>query len=222
MTRIKICGITTLEDALAAVEAGAHALGFNFSTTSPRAVTPQTARSIISAIPPFITTTGIFVEQSPDEINSICERCNLHCAQLHSEAYDAQSSLAVSAPSIIRVFRAGPSFHMDQVRSYAGKTGIRNFLFDAFREGQPGGTGESIEDTTAIRIFKETASIGSAILAGGLKPENVGRAIRLVSPYAVDTASGVESVPGRKDHDKIRAFVRAVQEADNDSSSPEA
>ncbi len=222
MTRIKICGITTLEDALTAVEAGAHALGFNFSSTSPRAVSPATAKTIISEIPPLVTTTGIFVEQTPDEISRICERCRLHCAQLHSEAYNANRSMAVSAPTIIRVFRAGPSFHIDQVRDYARETGIRNFLFDAFREGQPGGTGESIADETAISIFKEAASIGTAILAGGLKPENVARAVRMVRPYAVDTASGVESAPGKKDPAKIKAFVRAVQTADAQTADCEA
>ncbi|MBO8093603.1 MAG: phosphoribosylanthranilate isomerase [Prosthecochloris sp.] len=214
MTRIKICGITNLDDALAAVEAGVHALGFNFSTTSPRAVAIQQAREIIAELPPFVSPVGIFVEHSPEEISRICRECGLHYAQLHSEQYTAERSLDVSAPGIIRVFRTAPGFDMAVVDAYCRASGITNVLFDAYRRGQPGGTGETIDREMLLSIFSDRKRASRSILAGGLKPDNVRDAVLSAQPYGVDTASGVESAPGKKDHGKIRSFVLAVQDAD--------
>jgi phosphoribosylanthranilate isomerase len=213
-TRIKICGITRLEDALTACDAGADALGFNFSTQSPRSVTPETARAIIEKLPPFITCTGIFVEQTPDEINRICSGCRLAAAQLHSDRYTPEKAKSVTAARIIRVFRPGPGFRVDHVRNFAAKTGVNCFLFDAYRPNMAGGTGELIDPSTAVDLVEQTRNLGYAVLAGGLKPENVAEAIRTVRPYAVDTASGVESAPGIKDHRKIRAFIESARQAD--------
>ncbi len=217
MTRIKICGITTLDDARAAVNAGVHALGFNFSKASPRYIDKEQAQQIIGALPPFIASVGVFVEQEPDEINEICTFCSLEFAQLHSERYTAEKSVAVTATKVIRVFRTGPDFTIEDVKTFTQETGITSFLFDAYRHGQPGGTGVRIEKDIAQQIFRGMATVGTSILAGGLNQENVTRAIRETRPYAVDTASGVETSPGRKDHKKIRSFVRAVQEADRSS-----
>lgn len=215
MTRIKICGITSLRDALDCIEAGVHALGFNFSAESPRSVSPEKAKEIIRELPPFIAAIGVFVEQSPAEICRISNLAGLHAAQLHSERYDAAETLAVTDIPVIKVFRAGPGFSVDDVLYYKQQTGVCNYLFDAYRPGQAGGTGERIENETAKVIFSTTSSIGPSILAGGLKPDNVEEAVRTFHPYAVDTASGVELAPGKKDPALVRAFVAAVLRADS-------
>ena len=214
MTKIKICGITTLEDALFCCSAGADALGFNFSKASPRFIQPENARRIIEKLPPFISCVGIFVEQDPNEINETCHFCRLDLAQLHSEQYTAERAAAVTGTKVIRAFRTGPDFTIEGVKAFAGKTGISSFLFDAYRPGQPGGTGKLIESKLAQVIFRETETIGHGILAGGLTPENVAEAVRTIRPYAVDTASGVEERPGRKNHQKILDFIRTVHTAD--------
>jgi phosphoribosylanthranilate isomerase len=214
MTKIKICGITRVEDALEAALAGADALGFNFSQSSPRKVNADTARTIIARLPPLVTSAGIFVEQSPEEIVDLCRFCNLQVAQLHSDDYDAEKTLRIEGVRIIRVFRPGPGFEASQVSEFADKTGCRSFLFDAYSPLMAGGTGESIEARTAVSLFEKTHDFGWALLAGGLRPDNVGDAVRLVRPWGVDTASGVESAPGIKDALKIRQFVNAVLEAD--------
>lgn len=214
MTKIKICGITTLDDALFCCAAGVDALGFNFSKASPRFIQPENARRIIEKLPPFISCAGIFVEQEPTEINEICELCRLDLAQLHSERYTAEAAVAVTGARVIRAFRTGPDFTIESVKAFAGKTGFISFLFDAYRPGQPGGTGTVIEKQLAQKIFRETETIGYGILAGGLTPENVAEAVRTIRPYAVDTASGMEESPGRKSHGKILKFVHAVQDAE--------
>jgi phosphoribosylanthranilate isomerase len=202
MTKIKICGITRAEDALEAALAGADALGFNFSRKSPRCIDAETARSIIAELPPLVTSVGVFVEQSPEEINDICHHCGLQVAQLHSDDYDAENTLQIEGVRVIRVFRPSPGFEVSQVREFADATGCRSFLFDAYSPAMAGGTGQSIKAQTAVSLFEE------------LKPENVGDAVTLVRPWGVDTASGVESAPGIKDALKIRQFVEAVREAD--------
>ncbi|MEI6758180.1 MAG: phosphoribosylanthranilate isomerase [Chlorobium sp.] len=214
MTRIKICGITRIEDALTACEAGADALGFNFSKHSPRVVSMEVARDIIAQLPPFIVTAGIFVEHSSDEINEICRFCGLQIAQLHSEQYGPAEARAITESKVIRVFRPEENFDVKEVLQYAKKSGTNTFLFDAYRPGIQGGTGESIDASLATRIFSELGNACYAILAGGLNHSNVAEAIRRVKPYAVDTASGVESEPGIKEPGKIKLFIRAVRETD--------
>lgn len=210
MTRIKICGITRLADALAASHAGADALGFNFSRMSPRVITPELAKSIIEKLPPFIVSVGIFVEQSPEEINAICRYCKLDMAQLHSNQYSTEQAKRITGAKVIRVFRPKEDFDVQEVARYSRESGVNTFLFDAYRPGIPGGTGETITASLAARIFSELGNSCYAILAGGLNESNVGEAIRQIKPYAVDTASGVECEPGIKDPEKIRAFIRAV------------
>ncbi len=214
MTKIKICGITRIEDALEACRAGADALGFNFSRKSPRVVTPDLARSIIKKLPPFIATAGIFVEQTPEEINDVCRFCGLNIAQLHSDHYSTEGATAITEATVIKVYRPEDDFAVAKVREYAEKSGVNAFLFDAYRPGMDGGTGERIDASLAERIFHELkTSSYYTILAGGLNAANVSEAIRSIRPYAVDTASGVESEPGIKDSSKMKAFVRAVREA---------
>jgi len=214
MTRIKICGITRAEDALTAALAGADALGFNFSKKSPRLVSPDTAREIIAALPPLVTPVGIFVEQSAEEINELCRYCGLQIAQLHSDEYSPEATMRIHGTKVIRVFRPGPGFSVNEVRIYAEQTGCRGFLFDAFSPEMAGGTGKTIESSTASMLFEQTRDIGWALLAGGLNPENVADAVRLINPWGVDTASGVESAPGIKDARKITSFIQAVREVD--------
>jgi len=213
MVKVKICGIKCLDDALCACEAGADALGFNFSRESPRYIWPEEAAAIIAELPPFIACTGIFVEHSPLEINSICSRCRLQVAQLHSGNYTAQKARAVSNVRIVRVFRPEPGFDTATVRKFARESGVNSFLFDACRPGMEGGTGERIEQRLAANIFEELRGFGYATLAGGLNPENVAAAVQLIRPWAVDTASGVERAPGIKSPEKIRAFIDAAKNA---------
>jgi len=213
MVKVKICGIRCLEDALCACSAGADALGFNFSRESPRYVAPEEAAAIIAELPPFIACTGIFVEHSPEEINSICSRCRLQVAQLHSDRYTAQKAQAVASVRVVRVFRPKPGFDTALVRKFARESGVSSFLFDAYRPGMEGGTGECIEQRLAMKIFEELRGFGYATLAGGLNPENVAAAVQMIRPWAVDTASGVERAPGVKSPEKIRAFIDAAKNA---------
>lgn len=214
MTKIKICGITRSEDALAAALAGADALGFNFSRQSPRMVTPDSARDLIRTMPPLVTPVGVFVEQSPEEISDLCRYCGLSIAQLHSDAYGPEETSKIRGIRVMRVFRPGPGFSMEQLRAFSEKTGCHDFLFDAYSPIMAGGTGATIEAGTAITMVEESRTFAWALLAGGLRPDNVAEAVRLVRPWGVDTASGVESAPGIKDALKIRTFVDAVRRAD--------
>ncbi|KUL32452.1 phosphoribosylanthranilate isomerase [Chlorobium limicola] len=213
MVKVKICGITRLEDALSACEAGADALGFNFSTSSPRYIEPDNAARIIAQLPLFIACAGIFVEHSPHEINTICSSCRLQVAQLHSNRYAAEQVREIDNARIIKVFHPEAGFETGTVRTFSEKSGVNTFLFDAYRPGMEGGTGERIEQKQAKTIFQELEGFGYAILAGGLNPENVGSAVQLTHPWAVDTASGVEISPGIKSPEKIRAFIAAAKNA---------
>ncbi|NTU54299.1 MAG: phosphoribosylanthranilate isomerase [Chlorobiaceae bacterium] len=214
MTKIKICGITRSEDALAAALAGADALGFNFSSSSPRRVSPDNARDMIRSLPQLVTPVGVFVEHSPAEINDLCRYCGVQVAQLHSEAYGTEETLRVSGVRVMRVFRPGPGFSIEEIISFTAKTGCHDFLFDAYNPKMAGGSGKSIESATATMLFEKTRGLGWALLAGGLRPDNVAEAVLLSRPWGVDTASGVESAPGFKDPLKINAFIKAVRQAD--------
>ena len=212
MTKIKICGITRLQDALDAAHAGADALGFNFSRLSPRLIAPEKAKAIIEKLPPFVQSAGIFVEHSPEEINTICRLCNLQIVQLHSDRYSPEQAKSITAAKVIRVFRPKENFAVEKVFEFAEKSRINSFLFDAYRPDMAGGTGESIRVSLATRLFNQIRTSCYAILAGGLNAVNVGEAIHRIRPYGVDTASGVESEPGIKDPEKIEAFIRAVRQ----------
>ncbi len=204
MTRVKICGITSAEDALAAVEAGADALGFVFAPGTPRLVHPETAERIVAGLPPFVTAVGVFVDQPLEEVLRIAARCNLQAVQLHgdeSEAFSRRIPLKV-----IKALRVRDVPDLRLIPTYPAHA----FLLDAFVEGQAGGTGALISWDLAVHA-KGHAPI---ILSGGLRPETVGLAVRRVRPYGVDVSSGVEAGPGRKDHQKVRKFIAAVRQAD--------
>ena len=200
--RSKICGITRIEDALAAVEAGADAIGFVFYAKSPRAVTVQQARAIIAGLPPFVTTVGLFVNASACELNETLDAVPLDLLQFHGDETPEECA-GYHRPYIkaLRV-KAGDDIAAS-CAAYAGASGI---LLDAYVEGIPGGTGEAFDWSLIPQGLSKPI-----ILAGGLCAENVAQAIAQVRPYAVDVSGGVEQGKGIKDSAKIRAFMQAVR-----------
>lgn len=202
--RSKICGITRIEDALAAVEAGADAIGFVFYAKSPRAVSVQQARAIIAALPPFITTVGLFVNASRCELNETLDAVPLDLLQFHGDETPEECD-GYHRPYIkaLRV-KAGDDIAA-ACRAYGKASGI---LLDAYVAGVPGGTGETFDWALIPDDLEKPV-----ILAGGLTSANVAQAIAQVRPYAVDVSGGVEKSKGIKDRDKILAFMSAVHGA---------
>ncbi|WP_085664940.1 phosphoribosylanthranilate isomerase [Pseudomonas sp. B5(2017)] len=202
--RSKICGITRIEDALAAAEAGADAVGLVFYAKSPRAVDVRQARSIIAELPPFVTTVGLFVNASRCELNEILEVVPLDLLQFHGDE-TPQDCEGYHRPWI-KALRVRPGDDLEAAcQLYAGARGI---LLDTYVPGVPGGTGEAFDwSLVPARLSKPI------ILAGGLSADNVGQAIAQVRPYAVDVSGGVEQAKGIKDAAKIEAFMRAVKQA---------
>lgn len=207
--RVKICGITREDDAHAAVEAGAHAVGFVFYPPSPRYISPEDAASIISALPPFVTAVGLFVNCARDEVERACERSGAHAIQLQGDE-SARDCAGYRLP-VIKAFRIGPDDCLPDFASFAA-SGV---LMDSKVAGKFGGTGKTLDWS---RLASRLESIGRSvqdrlILAGGLTAENVAEAIRFVRPYAVDASSGVETSPGKKSHKLIKEFIHAVNQA---------
>ena len=202
--RSKICGITRIEDALDAAEAGADAIGLVFYARSPRAVDVRQARAIIAALPPFVTTVGLFVNATRCELNEILEAVPLDLLQFHGDE-TPQDCEGYQRPWI-KALRVRPGDDLEAAcRLYAGARGI---LLDTYVPGVPGGTGEAFDwSLVPARLSKPV------ILAGGLSAANVGQAIAQVRPYAVDVSGGVEQAKGIKDAAKIEAFVQAVKQA---------
>jgi phosphoribosylanthranilate isomerase len=203
-TKVKICGITNAEDAVAAAEAGADALGFIFYQKSPRYIVPAVAAQIIAGLPPLITPVGVFVNEGLATVRSIMDTCGLAMAQLHGDE-PAMYCRELSRPAM-KAFRLKDRGSLLALAEYQGRGGVRGFVLDRFSEVAYGGTGQ----VTDWALAAEVAKTASVLLAGGLTPDNVTDAIRSVRPYAVDVSSGVESVPGKKDHEKLRAFLDAV------------
>jgi phosphoribosylanthranilate isomerase len=203
--KVKVCGITNAEDALAAVEAGADALGFIFYEKSPRYVVPAVAANIIAELPPLVTPVGVFVNEGLATVRSIMDACHLAMAQLHGdENVSYCRELARPAMKALRLKDRGSLLALAE---YQGRGGVRGFVLDTFSELAYGGTGQITDWGLAADVAKRTP----ILLAGGLTPDNVTDAIRTVRPYGVDVSSGVESAPGKKDHAKMRAFVDAVR-----------
>jgi phosphoribosylanthranilate isomerase len=207
MTRVKICGITRIEDARLAVELGATALGFNFYSASPRYVTPQSARVIVDCLPPFVTAVGVFADEvDSGRIAAIARQARTGAIQLHGPRFPELLEPLRDFP-LIRAVPVGKDFHPSQLQGLRADA----ILLDACDPERIGGSGKVIDWNIARQASGQKKPI---ILAGGLTPENVGEAIRTVEPYAVDVATGVESSPGIKVEKKLRAFFEAVQEAD--------
>lgn len=203
--KVKICGITNPDDALAAVAAGADALGFVFHTSSSRCVTPEVVRRIIAVLPPFVVPVGVFVNEDMKVVRDLMDACGVALAQLHgdeSAAYCEQ----LGRP-MLKAIRLRDMGSFLSLAEYKGRAGVRGFVIDAYSESAYGGTGQ----TTDWSLAAEAAKTASILLAGGLTPENVGEAIIKVRPYGVDVSSGVEGAPGKKDHAKVKAFIQAVK-----------
>jgi phosphoribosylanthranilate isomerase len=202
---VKVCGITNVEDAMAAVEAGADALGFIFYEQSPRYVVPAVAGRIIAELPPLVMPIGVFVNERLSTVRSVMDRCGLAMAQLHGDE-DASYCHELSRPAM-KALRLKNRGALLALAEYQGRGRVRGFVLDAFSEAAYGGTGQITDWGLAAEVAKSTP----VLLAGGLTPENVAEAIRVVRPYGVDVSSGVESAPGKKNHAKIRAFLDAVR-----------
>lgn len=200
--KVKICGITNLEDALVATEAGADALGFNFYERSPRYISTTAAAKIIRQLPPFIIKVGVFVNAPPELVFRAIADCGLNILQFHGDEppeYCSQFGLMT-----MKAFRIRDAESLKAIANYQTEA----FLLDAYSSDQFGGTGEKFNWDLAV----EAKKLGRPIfLAGGLTPENVADAVSKVQPYAVDVSSGVESSPGKKDHAEMRTFIRAAQ-----------
>ncbi|MFZ2154594.1 MAG: phosphoribosylanthranilate isomerase [Bradyrhizobium sp.] len=204
MTKIKICGITNLDDAMAAVDFGSDALGFVFFRESPRAISPQNAASIIAKLPAFTTTVGVFVDSPQDEIQKIVNMTGIDAIQLHGDEPPESCRLQ---RRVIKGIRVKSLESLEPLKGYRDL--VSAFLLDTFAPHMPGGTGQVFNWDIAI----EAKNFGRIILAGGLTPENISEAIRKVRPYAVDVSSGVELAKGKKDHQKMRLFIERARSA---------
>ncbi|MBI5664804.1 MAG: phosphoribosylanthranilate isomerase [Nitrospirae bacterium] len=204
MLRIKICGITNTEDAFAAIACGADALGFVFYSKSPRSIQPETARSIISQLPPLVTTVGVFVDEEMSNLKKIISHTGLDVVQLHGSEPPEYIRLSNKT---IKAIRVKDLADLEVLNHYKAASA---FLLDTYSPGSIGGTGHVFNWEIAV----EAKKMGRIILAGGLTPDNIEEAIKLVQPYAVDVASGVEgNIKGKKDHNKLRSFIERARKA---------
>ncbi len=202
--RIKICGITCIEDALAAVEAGADALGFVFAP-SPRQVTPEAASAIIRELPPFVTTVGLVVDQDP---LPLIDQCPVDVVQFHGR--ESAAAIAPWGRRALKAFRLRSPADLDPIEEFST---VGALLLDAYVPGVAGGTGHRFPWELAVAAHRFRRPI---VVAGGLTPENVADCIRQTRPYGVDVSTGVEASPGKKDRARIRAFVQAAKGALSD------
>ncbi len=200
--KVKICGITRLEDALLAARLGADALGFNLWPRSKRCVTAEAARELVRRLPPLVTPVGVFVDPTRDEVLRAIDVARLQVVQLHG---DEPPELCASLPvPVVKAIRVKDAHSLAAMASYE----VAGFLLDSATPGY-GGSGQAFDWGLAA----EAAQIAPVFLAGGLGPENVAEAVRIARPWGVDVASGVESAPGVKDPEKLRRFIDAAKEA---------
>jgi phosphoribosylanthranilate isomerase len=211
MVRVKICGITKWEDAKLAADLGAHAIGLNFYESSPRCITPFAASEILRRLPPFIAPVGIFVNWAQAPIVALCKALRLSAAQLHGDETPQVVDAVARRLPVIKVLPIGQASAAPDFSRYRSASA---FLLDSALSGQYGGSGT----TGNWHLARTAAQSQRIILAGGLTPENVAEAIRIVRPFAVDVASGVESRPGKKDPAKLHAFFDEVSRASREIS----
>ncbi|MBN2369651.1 MAG: phosphoribosylanthranilate isomerase [Vicinamibacteria bacterium] len=208
---IKVCGITSIMDAAAATEAGASALGFVFWPRSPRAVDVATARLIIATLPPFVVRVGVFVDATREELARTSAEAGLDMIQLHGD--EPPEELHGLPRRALKALRVAAGFALDSVDRYAGR--VDGILLDSGAAGVPGGTGRTFDWSLAREVRDRVKRL---VLAGGLTPDNVHEALAQVRPDAVDVSSGVETAPGRKNPEKLRAFVEAVRRFEKEAS----
>jgi phosphoribosylanthranilate isomerase len=217
MTWVKICGMTNLEDALVAVEAGADAVGFVFYEKSPRYVSVEAVREIVAKLPSKVEKVGVFVNERPERVSAMADDAGLTAVQFHGDEYRSPERYAVGG----KVFFSLPV--VDILRDMRGQSGIfglprlpkiAGILLDSGTQELRGGTGKTFAWGEAYPFVSVLKRLHPVVIAGGLTPSNVGWAAGFLKPWGVDVASGVEARPGKKDADKVRAFVRAVREMD--------
>jgi phosphoribosylanthranilate isomerase len=203
---VKVCGITCREDALLAAELGAWAVGFIFYAPSPRSIRPEDVPAITEVLGDAVEKVGVFVDAGFDVVLQTAGQCGLTIAQLHgNEEPSFAEALKPHFRDVWKAVRVGASLPASQLEFYRGWT----ILLDTLAQDRPGGTGA----TFPWDLAREARAYGRIVLAGGLNPDNVAQAVRMVEPFAVDVASGVEACPGKKDHDRLRSFFRAVRGA---------
>ena len=206
MTRIKICGITDIDDARDAALLGADAIGLNFHSESPRFIRPEVAARIIDSLPPFVTSIGVFVNYGePEALEDFATSIGLDAVQLHGDESPDYCSV-IGNVKVIKAFRVDKSFRVENLRHYS----VSGLLLDAYSKQARGGTGQTFDWSRASGAH----AFGPIVLAGGLNPDNVGAAVEELHPFAVDVSSGVERSVGRKDYDLMQRFVESVHEAD--------
>ena len=203
-TRVKICGITTWEDARLCVDLGASALGFNFYPPSPRATTPADAWTIIRRLPPFVVPVGVFVNWPPLVVDALARAVRLGAVQLHGGESAGEVAELSRKHRVIKAVAVNERFRVAMLARYRAADAL---LLDGFARGLHGGTGRTLD----WKLAGTARRYGRIVLAGGLTPENIAEAIRVADPYAVDVASGVEARPGRKDPAKLRALFAAIE-----------
>ncbi len=203
--KIKICGITNPEDAAAAVEVGVDALGFVLYRKSPRYIEPHLVKHIIAELPPFVLPVGVFVNEDAKVVLDLMDSCGLVLAQLHGD--ETATYCETLGRPVLKAIRLKDRHSFLALAEFKGRAGVRGLLLDAYSEDAYGGTGR----TTDWSLAAEVARAATVVLAGGLTAENVGAAIRTVRPYGVDVSSGVEDRSGKKNREKMRAFVQAVK-----------
>lgn len=212
MTRIKICGITNKKDALAAAQAGAHALGFVFGP-SPRQITAEKAREIIQALPPYITLVGVFVDEKEEVVRKIASFCWLDVLQFHGQ--EGPDYCASFDRRVIKAVKITGFGDLDSLPRYR----VSAFLIDSQLGPRLHPRSLPWDWSWARKLLARDSPLqwSKAIISGGLTPENVKEAVALFRPLGVDVSSGIERTPGQKDHDKMRRFILAVQEADREA-----
>jgi phosphoribosylanthranilate isomerase len=203
MVRVKICGMTRAEDAAVAVKLGVHALGFIFAP-SPRQVSPETVREIVRELPPLVQTVGVFVNEDPARVREIVSFCGLGLVQLHGDESPADCEALM--PRAVKAFRLKDEASLAAIEPYRGK--VRAALFDTYSEGKRGGTGRTLDWDLAARGCELGIPV---ILAGGLAPGNVRKAVFTVRPFAVDVNSGVEERPGIKSPALMERLMEIVR-----------
>jgi phosphoribosylanthranilate isomerase len=231
MTWVKICGMTNLEDALVAVEAGADAVGFVFYEKSPRCVTVETAREIVKKLPEGVETVGVFAGESIEGAVEAGRRAKFDSLQMYlltyrQSAQDIDSHTKATGINGFRIYLALPvtAFLGEASMNLAGfaqdrPPGLLDTIFlDSGNSQHPGGTGQTFDWREAAGPVQSLSLHQRVVIAGGLTPGNVGEAIDMLKPWGVDVVTGVEARPGKKDPEKVRAFVRAVQEIDRKTS----
>jgi len=203
--KIKICGITNFDDAAAAVEAGVDALGFVLYRKSPRYIEPHLVKQIIAELPPFVLPVGVFVNEDAKVVRDLMDSCGLVLAQLHGD--ETATYCETLGRPVLKAIRLKDRPSFLALAEFRGRAGVRGLLLDAYSEDAYGGTGR----TTDWSLAAEVARAAAVLLAGGLTAENVGAAVRTVRPYGVDVSGGVEDRPGKKNREKMRAFVQAAK-----------